>query len=359
MARNDPDLHWVQIRHSSYSRLGPLVQAGALQPYLGRLSGFPGAQIWRVDSPLTVQSDHQCSIAGVPLQAALHHQPSHAYCAMVAASPHFTQYAGTGELSRLLRSHDDWDPGGFAHALEATVRQGRVPLPRPALAVPPTTYLTYWLPERSFVSRLSNGHYMLGLSYTVRYVPPPGLARRSAVGLDLGIDPLTVAHTDTGATRYFRPTSLRHVRQLPWLSADAQMLLRDLIYASGRLDAEGIVAWLNFHAHTVYAERINHMGMSTHWIHSGRDRAIHDHHFSALSQYLFASGVDFRRVAPHHTSTLCAPCFEHQGRVVYGLRAGDRFRCPACGADLDAHANAAHNVLLRGQMLPPRGRAAA
>lgn len=199
---------------------------------------------------------------------------------------------------------------------------------------------------------------MLGLSYAVSYRPPPSMVRRVAVGLDLGIDPLTVAYTDADDTVTFRPTSLGHLRQLPKLSPDAQVLLEDLVYASGRADAERIIAWLNYHAHTVYAEHLQHRGMSANWIHRGRDLAIHDHHYSALSQYLNASGVEFRRVAAHHTSTICAHCWARRGQVIHGVRSGSGFRCAACGCACDAHTNAAHNVLLRGQQLPPRRRAA-
>ena len=355
MSRTDPDLHWLQIDRSSYLAVATLIDSGTLQPYAGLLYGPKGAASWQIPADsLQVLSDGQIELAGQDVYASVSRLPAHVYRALVAGSPAFTQYPGIDDLYHALRSAGPQHAVSFTADLEMVAHSERVADPVPRLVSCPTTYSAQWVPHRSFVRLSQSGDYFLGLSFRAHYRPGPHQRPRTEIGLDLGLDPLTVAYTADGRVITFELTDLSVLDRLPGLSSPASKLLEQLIYAAGRADAQRVIAYLNVHAHAVYAERLTHRGMSQNFVHRGRAHAVHDHHFSSLSQYLNTSRIEFRRVDPAYTSRICAQCLERTGQEIPGHRQGRTFTCSACHRVYDAHVNAAHNVLLRGQRLPPR-----
>lgn len=347
IARHDPDLHWVQIHAASYPQL-PALLAAYGTPTQAELPGPSGEATWHLTIPAAVLSDAAFEVAGHALRARLYTLPSHIYQATVAASPEFQQYPGLEELYQLMIT-SDIDLKTFETTLRDVVACGRVPDQLPRLVSPTTTLHAQWLPLRTFVRRTPAGHFFLGLSYQVQYVPLPGQRRTLEVGLDLGYDPLTVAYAHTGEIQRFRPHDLRHLTALPRPTGQALELLRVMLYARGRADTEGVIDWLIRHARVVYAERLTHQAVHPDWIRRGRDLAIHDHHFSALSQALFAAGVPFKRVSSWHSSQVCGRCLQTTGREVLGQRTGRVFVCTRCGCQSHSDINGAHVILLRGQ----------
>ncbi|WP_216328074.1 zinc ribbon domain-containing protein [Deinococcus aestuarii] len=361
MARHDPDRYWVQIKTPSYPAVRRLTRR--LQPLAGghTLCGPVTEAVWQVrpTTELLVLSDEELRIDGEVLHAELNHLPTHAYCALVAGSPEFSQYGHLGPLYDLVRRPaGTWTVTSFTALLEETVRAGRTGDREPRLVVPPRTYAAEWWPGETYLGLTPRGHWMLALTFRASYRPAGRTRVKVAVGLDLGLDPLTVAYDRTGESRIFPPTSLEHLRSLGrvTLSAPARRLLHHLVYASGRQDAERVIGFLNCTASHVYAERLTHRGMSPGFVHTARERAVHDHHFSHLSQLLHTSGVVFRRVPAAYTSVTCARCLERDGVEVRGRREGRRFSCPRCRRTVHADVNAGHNVLLRGLRLPPLHR---
>ena len=354
MARKDPDINWVPVKALSYPTIEILVNAGHLEEAKVYQCGPKSQKNFRVVSADAIQvtSDQSIDIAGHSLVADLYRQPTHAYRAMVEASPEFTQYADLEYLYGLVRQKPYWNQYEVLDELQRLVKAGRQRLTEPQLVVTPKTYQATWNPAETYLRRNPNGHWFLGLTYRVTYRPAPQALEKVKVGLDLGMNPMTVAYTSTGEVTVFEPTDVApatYLVETVHLPLTQQQLLTQLLYTSGRRDAEKVVAWLNYHASEVTAEKITHTRMNKRFIHVGRDQAVHDHHFSALSQYLNASRLPFRRVNPAGTSQECAYCLGSTGKVVTGHRWRDIFTCPVCATVRNAHENAAHNILLRGE----------
>lgn len=351
MARQDADLYWVQIKTPSYPtvhlltrQLPPLAQGKPL-------CGPRMEAVWEVHSKteIDVLSDEHLCIDGQLLHAELNHLPTHAYRALVEAAPKFTQYGDLDALYEIVRQPGR-DPSQFVHLLEATVRAGRVENRVPRSVVVPQTYFAEWQPRATYLGRTSQAHWFLALSFRTWYRPAVPSPTKVKVGLDLGLAPMTTAYDSSGNIRTFHPTSLEHLRALGGvaLSAPARRLLHDLVYSSGRQDAERIVAFLNVSASHVFAETLRQQGMNRDFVHTARALAIHDHHYSHMRQMFNTSGVFFARVPSAYTSVICAACLEREGVEVRGHRKGGRFFCPRCRQSYPDHGNAGHNLLIRG-----------
>lgn len=354
MARKDLDINWLPIKFISYPTIEALINAGYLKESETYKCGPHAKRTFQVLSAdaLQVTSDQTLTIAGYSLTADLYRQPTHAYRAMVEASPEFTQYPDLEPLYNLVRQKPYWNPQEVLAELQRLAQEGRRSLHETQLVVKPRTYQATWQPGETYLRQIANGHWFLGLTYRVVYRPAQQALHKVKVGLDLGMSPLTVAYTSAGETTTFEPTDIAPASRLVEagrLPQPQRDLLTQLLYTSGRQDAEKVIAWLNYYACEVTSEKLTHKRMNERFIYVGRDHAIHDHHFSALSQYLNASRMDFLRVNPAGTSQECGQCLEKTGRVVKGQRWRDIFTCPICGTVRNAHENAAHVVLLRGE----------
>ena len=259
--------NWLQINQSSYTEISDLIAREIFIPTNVEPCGPRGTVTYRL-APATeieVKNDATINIANTEITAQLSHQPTHAYRAMVEASAHFEQHRGVGLLLRILRSlKSQLDTQQFAELLENAVYRGRQPEPSPRPVPRTGNYSAVWTPRETHIRQTLQGHWMLSLSYDATYSAPKTSTRKVAVGLDLGLDPLTVAYTTNRIEQVFRPTSLACLSDLGTysLTPEARALLQNLTYASGRIDAEQVVSWLNVNASKVYAEHLTHRHMN-------------------------------------------------------------------------------------------------
>ena len=349
-----PEHNWIQIHKRSYAVLSALVHSGLALRNYSELCGVDNAGTWRItaQADLTILSDESLSIAGRVVYARPGRLPAHAYRALVAGSPSFTQYGGLDNLYQDVRQpQEGFTPAAFKRQLEDSVRAGRRPDQQPRLVVTPTTYAARWRPDKVYLRLHENGNWFLALVFDVQHRPGKRHAVPVPVGLDLGSRPLTVAYTGAGESRTFNASDLTHLRSVTRsdLTQEARRLLATLAYASGREDTQAVVAYLNWRASRVYAEHINLHGMHPGYVQRARATAIHDHHFSHLPQFMFAADHRFKRVPSHYTSRRCSSCYEKDGVTVYGDRQGDFLTCHRCHRTYNSHQVAAHNVYLEGE----------
>jgi len=349
--------HWVQIAHSSYAIIQQLVQSGLARPTDRPLCGVGNAGTWELTAQAEVRivSDECLTIAGRLVVAQLNHLPAHTYRALVAGSPMFTQYEGLETLYQQIRQPlEGWNPGTFVTLLEETVKNGRRPDLQPRLVVTPEAYTAQWCSTQVYLRQNSKGDWFLALIFDVQHSLGQRHAAPVPMGLDLGLNPMTVACTAAGEYQTFRSVSLDHLRTVPRLdlTSEAQGLLADLAYSSGREDAQQVTEYLNWRASRVYAEDLRLHGMSDSYIQKARISAIHDHHFSHLPQYMHAAGRFFKRVPPHFTSRRCASCYTQSGVDVNGTRHGknmERLTCPRCHQTYNCHEVASWNIAIIGE----------
>ncbi|WP_135230379.1 zinc ribbon domain-containing protein [Deinococcus fonticola] len=347
------DHHWMKILRPSYSTISDLIDQNHLIACRANQCGPRGDLTYQLSpaSRIQVINDELLTIAGQEIMAQLNHQPTTAYRAMVLASPGFEQYPDIDVLLKAARHPEpDWSPERFVALLESRVSRGRQPDPRPRLVKEPTTYKSIWRPEQTYLRQNLKGDWLLGLTCQSQYRSGRTGQNKVAVGLDVGLDPVAYAYTAAGQSQEFKPTSLSHLNAVKVMSLTpgARKLHEHLTYASGRLDTEAVIAWLNYHASHVFSEKLSHKGMNRNFIFDARDRAIHDYHFSSLSQYMHTAQHLFKRLPARFTSTYC-PCCRERERVLYkGQRRGDSFHCDRCGHRGNAHQVGARNVLLAG-----------
>lgn len=350
MGRFDPDRYWVQIDKSSYPAVQQLIAEGAFLPTSQRLSGQGGPR-WQMGKKLQVKvlSDVELKIGATRIYARLNHLPTHAYRSLVAASPWFTQYPELDDLSTAL--HAGLQGEEARQRLETVAAAGRQPDPVPRMVIQPQTYFASWRSQEIYIARNGN-HWFLCLNFDVTYRKPqlPEVPRVD-IGVDLGLKQLSVLYADDGRVSRFLAPDLSHLSTLV-LSQQAQEILDHVIYASGRQEAEKVVACLNRHASRVFVERLTHNRVTQDFIHRGRSQALHDHHFSSLSQYLYAAGTPMKRIDPAMTSQTCGPCLA-LGIRSYGTLRDRTFTCSHCGRTHDRDVNAAQVILLRGQKAYP------
>ncbi|GGM54625.1 hypothetical protein GCM10008956_33140 [Deinococcus arenae] len=345
------DQHNIQISTSSYHAIRKLIAEGLLIPAErapevdNPVKGINGAQLYVLapDCEFVIRSDVECTMGGVPIRAKLYALPSPAYHAVVRANP-FTQYPGLDELRTTIRS----SATGAREGLRRAVQQGRQPDQRVVVAAESQQFVASWLAQHTLVQIKSlptrpAPDMFLTLAFHTSFtgVFPP--RREAVMGLDVGLQPHTVVARDDGRVKHFH---LSPLAQLPTqcLPSAERELLEVLQYAQGRADFEEVVAYLIGHASHIYAEALEHRGMSPRYIVRSRRLALQDAFYSHLSQYANAAGIPFTRVDARHSSTTCpVPVCGAQGE-----RARDVFRCPACGLQRNAHEVGALNVLARG-----------
>jgi len=349
--RLEPERQTIQIDRASYPALHHLIRQGLLIPldrppqHQDPLTGVRRLRSYRLADPTEFQllDDNRARIGPVEVLGVFDHLPSPAYQAVTRAFGAFRQFIGLPELLCAART-----PGQTAayvgQLIENAVERGRHPEQPHGLFVPPQQFHSRWRPDE-IVVHATEHDFFLSLAFDTVFQRLSRASITTRIGLDLGLDPLSVAAHEDGSVQAFRPTLLT-VPSPRSLSPGGRALRRQVLYASGRQDAERILAYLTHHAHHVYAERLTHRAMSTNFVYQARDRAIHDFHFSWLSQFLNVASLPFTRVDPAGTSTTCPqPACRDQHA---DNRRGRQFLCRACGYRGDAHAVGAYNVLTRG-----------
>ncbi|UQN08774.1 transposase [Deinococcus sp. QL22] len=350
--RNQPDRHTMQIDRASYDSCERLVRSGSLivQPRPDceaddALKGVNAAVTYAVSPNTTLQvlHDEAVRIGNELVNARLSRLPTTAYRAMVRGAPAFAQHPGLQALyGRLRRGQisERW----FQHELEMMVRQERRPNSTPSLVTLPRTLQSHWLPQEVFLFKNAAGDWFISLSFRTTAQPRTPNPARRPFGLDLGLRPVTVL-SDGQQDYFFTLVALPFLRQES-LSPAARALYNQLMYASGRADLDRVLGVLLHEASAVFAEKLTHRGMSAGFIHGGRRHAVHDYHFSWLPQYANAVRLPFHRPGAAWSSQTCSVC----GARSRCSRKGDRFVCltVSCQTSLDAHANAAREMLQRG-----------
>ncbi|WP_158263867.1 zinc ribbon domain-containing protein [Deinococcus arcticus] len=296
-----------------------------------------------LNTRFAVLHDGAVRIGGELIHAQLSCLPTIAYRALVTGAPGFTQYNGIQELYQRVRL-GQISERTLPTELERIVRQGRRPDPVPRMVTRPRTLQSRWLAQEVYLFKTQAGDWFLSLSFRTPVQPLAPNPSRRPFGLDLGLDPVTVI-SDGRTDQFFTLTDLPFLRR-DALSPDARALYDQLTYASGRKDLDQVIGVLLREASAVYAEKLSHRGMSCGFIHGGRRRAVHDYHFSWLPQHANAVRLPFRRPGAAWSSQTCSVCGERR----QCSRKGDRFVCLAasCQSSMDAHANAAREMLQRG-----------
>ncbi|WP_161883648.1 hypothetical protein [Deinococcus alpinitundrae] len=240
-----PDHQWIQIKRRSYATVRNLAHGSFAQPSARLLSGVKTTETWQLTAhaEVIILSDECLSIAGQLVAAQLSHLPTHTYRSLVAGSASFTQYEGLDALYQQVRQPPEgWNPAKFARLLEDTVRAGRRPDVQPRLVVP-TTYTAQWRSDQIYLRQNAKGDWFLGLMFDAQHLPGRRHAAPVPVGLDLGLNPLTVACTGAGGeTQTFSSSSIEHLREVTRLdlTPGAQDLLAQMAYAGGREDAQQV-----------------------------------------------------------------------------------------------------------------------
>lgn len=354
--RDEPCRYTVQIARAAYPTISRIIQEGGLVLYPrpareadDSLKGVRSRDTYalRADVTLEVVHDQAVRLAGRDVGAAVSHLPSWAYAALVQASAGFQQYQGLDSLLAVMRDSTT-RRADIGDRLEQVVGAGRCPDNTarlishrdPALGL--STGGT-WLPNCTLLHRTDADHWFLTLTFLPPDVPRLQPQHGTDVGLDLGLDPLSVACHADGRLARFRPTAL--IIPTAPLSVQATNLLHLMTYASGRVDAEQVLEYLLRHARHVYAERLTHRHVNPRFQYEGRDRALHDFHYAWLPQTLNTARRPFTRVNPAFSSQTCAQCGHRDARNRYGRG----FRCALCGCVADADANAAQVILQRGR----------
>ncbi|GAA4013108.1 hypothetical protein GCM10022631_25980 [Deinococcus rubellus] len=348
------DHQWIQISNTSATTICELIRTGHAQPSQRKLSGIQGSGTWQLtaQADVTILSDEHLLIAGQLVKAQLSHLSTHTYRSLILGSTLFTQYPDIDELYRQVRQPPEgWNAASFAQQLEQTVRAGRQPDLQPRLVVTPTTYTARWKPGQIYLRKTKKGLWFLALCFDVRHIPGRRHPAPVPIGLDLGLQPMTVACTGPGKFRTFKTSSLKHLRAVTrcGLTSQARDLLAKLAYASGREDAQQIIAYLNWRGSRVYAEKLELYGMNGGYIQTSRDLGIQDHHFAHLPQFMRAAGHLFKRPPAYYTSQHCAYCYVNDGVSRYGDRQGDQLRCHHCKQTYNCHEVASWNIRIIGE----------
>ena len=342
----------VLVRRCSYTGIPSLLDQHILQP-LSRpedtkddvIKGVGAAETYRVTpgTDLQILDAGHLQIAGVTLCADLYRLPSHAWTALVQQSPQFRTPPRLDDLLALART-PGVDVGQVHASLEWVAGRDLQPTRTVPLVTPDLPLKAHWLPASTLIHRTPGGEYFLTLCFRTTCPRPQTGSVRRRTTLDLGIDPITTLLTEGGVVQQFRPTSLT-LPERSSLTPGAQAVYDQVVYASGRLDAERVITYLLANANEVVAEQLRLKDMRRSFVLRARDNALLDHHHAALPQALNAARIPFSRLPAGYTSTEC-PC-ETCGHVSPGNRRGDRFECRRCGYTADSHVVACLNLLRR------------
>lgn len=356
--RNEPDLHNVKIKIASNHKVRELIERGKLvlvdpsKENIDAIKGVNGTQIFRLsnDCSLEVISDVDVKVDGQSIGADVFALPSPAYSALVKASP-FTQYVGIEEIFSAIHQEDS--PQIITQKIQEMVREGRQSDIRPRLITKSQQFSSRWLPEKTLIQIKAIPPERQGLGKPSELIfltlffetlfhnvwQPPA---RVAMGIDVGLNPhMVIARQDQKLIHF----NLTPMVRLPKMYRSEESVLIDIFhYASGRRDSERAIAYLIGNASVIYAEQINHGGMSDKYIHKSRKKALQDALFSYISQFANAARIEFIRVDPQRTSQICPQCKNSDPNN----RHRHKFKCSKCGYIGNAHEVAATNILCRG-----------
>lgn len=350
--RTQPDRYVVPISRRSYTVIQQLIEQGKLvnlprpsDEKSDPIKGIRAAATYSFTTDTTIHAAdaHHLNVNDQSVITDLYKMPSYAYSALVQGSPEFRELPGIEELLSRARTPNA-DPQQLQQLLEQVVSTGLQRDPLPRLIKTSQQFSAVWLPDQTLVHRTAKNDFFLTLTFNTRFQRQFRSPTPEPIAIDLGLQPMTSALHSGGVQQVFHSTPLTLPERYT-LSTAAQQLHDRLLYASGRLDAEGVIAYLLYHASEVVAEKLRQDGMDRSYVLTARDRAIQDHHYAALPQYLNAARLSLHRLPAGYTSTECPQCHHVSG----ANRQGSHFQCRSCGHISDAHLVACQNLLHRHQ----------
>lgn len=309
----------------------------------------PGTLYHSAPCTVTALNDTTLLVGETTLQVPLYRLASAEQHALIAASPAYHQYTGLHGLSVHLRSRMTSQTAAIT-ALQTVVSGGRSATRFAALTQPDPLFQATWRTDRLILQQLG-GQWFVVLHFDFRCTRPELITRRTEVGLDLGARPLVYACTadDDQVTtaschvpiRGLRGTLLDQVQESP----DLLTMLDRITTAWHRRELQRILDWLCREAAIVYAEDLTYHDMFGPYVNNARRNGVLDFHESWLHNRLRTAGIPMEKIDPSGTSRRCSFCEEHP----YGMRHGPLFTCRQCNRTVNAHWNAARNVLHEGR----------
>lgn len=342
----------LRVRRSSYPSLPSLLDQHILLP-LSRpedanedpIKGVQAAATYQVapGTDLQILDAGHLQIAGVTLRADLFRLPAHAWAALVRQSPQFRTAPRLDDVLALARTPGA-DVGQVHAALEWVAGRDLQPTQTAPLITPDFPLNAEWLPASTLIHCTRSGDFFLTLAFrTICPRPQKGPVRRRTT-LDLGLNPITTLLPEGGEVQVFRPKPLT-LPDRSSLTPGAQAVYDQVVYGSGRLDAERVIVFLLTHAAEVIAEKLRLKDLQRSFVLRARDNALLDHHHAALPQALNAARIPFSRLPAGYTSTECPR--QTCRHISPDNRRGDRFECRRCGYTADSHVVACLNLLQR------------
>lgn len=312
----------------------------------------PPGTLYRLSrAPLTALDDGTVQVGDLLLSVPLYRLPTAEHAAVIQSSPHYSQYQGLHELSRLLR-----DPSTTLTAAQSAIttvtRNGRQPTRLISLAELDPMFRAQWRTDEVVLQNIGE-HWFLVLFFDLCCVQPAAITRATEFALDLGAHPLVYACT-ADDERFVTadctlPTGLRGLRR-QFDDPDPKRvperdLLDQIVTAWHRRELQRVTDRLCREASIIYAEDLTYSEMFGRFVAQARRYGVIDFHESWLHNRLQACGIPLEKVDPSGTSQRCARCTGQP----YGYRHGDRFTCHCCGRTMNAHWNACWNIMRLGR----------
>lgn len=349
----------LPISSTDWAAIRRLIHSGQLKPTSEQVVGTAG-QVYVPAKDLlpTIHgaTDHALNIGNETLQTAVYRLPEAEYTAFVRASAGFHGHGVGYLMPALLHPRDISEELPWVDNLVEEVAVGLLLTgPQPQL-VGERWSVGAFAPELTRVVVQPGHRPMLQLGFCMPLSPqdiPAG-----AMAIDIGLQPLAaVAMTGGGSWSVgnIYPLSraaseyLVEACQKACLDVDLVLATLAVMYyrASAQLLEEGVFLAMEDGVTRVVIEELNHNSFRSGFIQRRRANAVIDCHSAWIPQRANAYGAKVVRVHPAYTSQICSQCPEE----VRGVRHGDMFRCPICGVVMNAHENAAKNILRRGLRL--------
>ncbi|UQN06513.1 transposase [Deinococcus sp. QL22] len=337
-----PTHHVIRINRQAYPQVLNAVKQGDLQPTDEDLQVMDQGQVYRPTALLLTDQilvhDRLLQLGTLLIHSECHRLPEQEYTTLLTASHGvYRQYpAAHGLLTALLAPMTPEREAIWWERVRTAVEQGRALVHRVDLVDDIWTPTT-WLRDRTrLIQQGAEWFLVLYFSQPQRRVQPIG---RAVAGVDIGLHPLATAVVGK------RPGVTYDVHwptECPGDSPEVRAFAQILEYAAARAALEAFTLPLLTLTGTLVLERLDYAQFQGDFPDAARRHAVADWHMSWAPQRAFNRGIKVVRVSPAHTSTGCSQCRTY----VEGTRQGRTFHCPY-GHRLDAHANAARNLVRR------------
>ncbi len=267
----------------------------------------------------------------------LYRLPSSEYSALVRSAPAFRQppYL-TKILQATFQHHADYV---WIRSPESK-HQAHLPL----LSLPNEVIFTAtWDPERwALLER--HGEWFLVLWFDL-LCTAGSLVGTAEVALDLGASPLVCVITSDGLVETVEKQVPVSLSQFASVFQQDPGLRERVEFELQRAELLRFTLFLVSHAVLICAEDLTYRDMDRNFVRWARKTGLLDWHESWLHNRLATAGIPFEKVDSRGTSQRCSAC-----QYPHGQRDRSEFRCPKCGHSMDAHENAARNILQRGSL---------